>query len=401
MTKKLLIFVLLLMVVPGFLMGCNGLNNGEEDPTVEIDLYFGDEDAIETGTVGEYGYVTPVSREIREPETPEMMVRAALEELIQGPLPEEEEEYGVLPVVHDSLEIRDVIIEDDIATINVSGNMFEGDWQGGTVGGSVFIGSFVLTASQFEEVERVLVEVENEVWDDGHFYWDEPISSFAEHEEVLVPEEIETWIEYSRELQMGQAREYDGVLYLLATYGQRPTGGYEVEVTDIREEEDQLVVTVNFKEPGEDEVVTDAITYPYDVKTTEPTSIPVIFEAEGDLAQLPVLQDLDWLPEMTAGDENIRLFSPGPKDIVPREFDLEGIELVFEGTVNYRISDREGRELKSGFTTGHGYNWGSIDVTLEVPEAISAGEKFIVEVFSISARDGSEENHIELELVLE
>ncbi len=144
--------------------------------TVTVDLYFGWLEAIEKGEPGEYGYVTPITREIADPQDPEALLRSTLEELIKGPAPGEE---GVSPVVHDSLKILQVEIEDGLATIDVCEEMFGEDWSGGTLKGIVFVQSMLHTAAQFPEVEEVLVLVEGEYWDDGHLIWDQPLSSVA------------------------------------------------------------------------------------------------------------------------------------------------------------------------------------------------------------------------------
>ncbi len=147
-----------------------------EEETVEVSLYFGCQEAIQTGETGEYGYLTPVSREIIDPQDPEGLLQATLEMLIQGPTAKEEEKKEVSPVVHDTLEVLSVEIECGVATVNVCQEMFGENWSGGTLGGSVFIDSFVYTVIQFTEVDKLLVQVEGENWQDGHFYWDEPWS---------------------------------------------------------------------------------------------------------------------------------------------------------------------------------------------------------------------------------
>jgi len=104
------------------------------------------------------------------------------------------------------------------------------------------------------------------------------------------PAEIEEWIENSRETFGGQTRIYEDKLYILVTYGERPTGGYTVEITDIADEGDKLVVTAHFTEPGEDEMVTQALTYPYDLAQVDETDLTVEFVATGDVIEIPVVE---------------------------------------------------------------------------------------------------------------
>jgi len=115
-----------------------------------------------------------------------------------------------------------------------------------------------------------------------------------EPDEVVLPDElpseIQAWIDASLEEFGAQTKVYEGVLYMLVTYGEKPTGGYVVEITDIAEEEDKIVVTVHFTEPGEDDIVTQALTYPYDLAMMDDPGLPVEFIATGTETELPVIE---------------------------------------------------------------------------------------------------------------
>ncbi|MFO7952678.1 MAG: protease complex subunit PrcB family protein [Bacillota bacterium] len=97
-----------------------------------------------------------------------------------------------------------------------------------------------------------------------------------------LPSEIETWVEESKYHFGGDSRIYDDQRYILAAYGERPTGGYSVEITSIKRKEDKIVVTAHFTAPEEGEPVTQAITYPYDLVVIEETELPVDFGTTGD-----------------------------------------------------------------------------------------------------------------------
>ena len=110
--------------------------------------------------------------------------------------------------------------------------------------------------------------------------------------EVIMPDqlpaEVEEWIEDSRQEFAGQTYELEGVLYLLVTYGERPTGGFDVEITEIAVQDEKVVVTAEFTEPAEDEMVTQALTYPYDLAMMDDPSLPVEFVATGAETEIPV-----------------------------------------------------------------------------------------------------------------
>ena len=53
--------------------------------------------------------------------------------------------------------------------------------------------------------------------------------------------------------------------YLAAYWGEKPTGGYSLEVGSARLEGDRVTVRLTLEEPPRDAVVTQALTYPYAV----------------------------------------------------------------------------------------------------------------------------------------
>ena len=390
------IFLLALMATALFLLSCAPADTTEPEPgndneTLTVTLYFGCPEALETGEPGEYGFVTPVSREI--PRTQEVL-RATLEELIRGPTPEDGDLHTVIP---SSVSILSIRIEDAVAIIDLSDDALGEEWRGGTLGGTVFVQSIVRTATQFPTVDKVQVLVDGAPWDDGHWVWDQP--QWAEDD--VLPPEIQKWVDYSRDLWLAQTRQFGENLYLLVTYGEKPSGGYSVEITDVMEEDQHLTVAVEFTKPAEGEQVTDAITRPYDLKKIDPIDMPVEFVAEGAENYVPILHGIDYLPPIQAASERIQVFAPAPGSVVPRKIDLKGIELVFEGTVLYRLMAGD-QELESGLAPGgHGYNWGYFETEIEVPERISSGESLLLEVYSESAKDGSVEYLVEIELTLE
>ncbi|NLA26459.1 MAG: GerMN domain-containing protein [Firmicutes bacterium] len=143
--------------------------NEAEDGKVRITLYFGDKKAIEEGSPCNTGYVSPVVREF--PHTTAVLC-LALEELIRGPLPGEENLVRTLPA---TVEILNIKIENEVALIDFSSEIIT-DSPGGTLGGSILIQSLVYTVTEFPTVKSVLVTVEGETFSDGHFIWENPIS---------------------------------------------------------------------------------------------------------------------------------------------------------------------------------------------------------------------------------
>lgn len=88
---------------------------------------------------------------------------------------------------------------------------------------------------------------------------------------------------------------------------------------------------------------------------------------------------------------NIVVFSPEQGDMISSPLKVEGEARVFEGTVNLRLKEKDGRVLVEDFTTAQSPEmgqFGPFEKELFYPQPAKA--EGILEVFQISARDGSE-----------
>lgn len=184
MTKHRAFYALWMVAIAAVLLlavtGCNSgdetlppEDGGERNPqiegdTVEVQLYFAEAKAVNSGDPGEYGFVAPVSRTVAAGED---LLTAALAELIRGPQPDDGELFSTLPVTS---KILDVQADGDVVLIDFSHELLA-DSPGGTLGGMVFMQSIILTATQFPGVEKVMVLVEGDPWCDGHVIWEEPL----------------------------------------------------------------------------------------------------------------------------------------------------------------------------------------------------------------------------------
>lgn len=230
----------------------------------------------------------------------------------------------------------------------------------------------------------------------------EPLPGPADAALESLPAELAEWVNYSRRILLAQTREHNGKLYLLVTYGQMPSGGYRVEMSSVKEEEDGILVEVVFREPAPGEIVTEALTYPYALEVIEATDKPVEFIASGSRLHLPRLYGLEWLPPLVAGDELIRILKPSPGETVSPGFTVQGIELVFEGTVLYRVLNEEGRAVDEGIgMSGHGTDWGLFTVQPDLPAEMGRNKALTVEIYAESPIDGSEEYMVSLPLLLD
>jgi hypothetical protein len=83
---------------------------------------------------------------------------------------------------------------------------------------------------------------------------------------------------------------------------------------------------------------------------------------------------------------------PRPHDIVDDPIEVAGIGTGFEGTLQVRVRDHQGHELAhKHFMAGGTGIWGNFFVRLDIPE-VPANPHGTLEVYEISAEDGSELN---------
>ena len=103
--------------------------------------------------------------------------------------------------------------------------------------------------------------------------------NFTQLTEESVPQQISSQIvpEY-RDMERALACMVDDKVYVLATRGEKPTTGYDIEIDnmEIKEEDGKTTLTVNvlFTDPQAGASLTQETTYPYVVAETDITKLP-------------------------------------------------------------------------------------------------------------------------------
>jgi hypothetical protein len=67
-------------------------------------------------------------------------------------------------------------------------------------------------------------------------------------------------------------------LYIVVGYGEKPTGGYSIQVSDLYLSDQAVVIETDLLGPSKEDVVTMALTYPYIVVKTEYIDKPVYYK---------------------------------------------------------------------------------------------------------------------------
>ncbi len=80
--------------------------------------------------------------------------------------------------------------------------------------------------------------------------------------DALTDSSLEEWYNKNNNKEGLSSFDFKEHKYILIGAGERPTGGYSVEVTSVVGKEDSILVDAKVNAPKADEMVTDAITYP-------------------------------------------------------------------------------------------------------------------------------------------
>ncbi len=97
-----------------------------------------------------------------------------------------------------------------------------------------------------------------------------------------IPQKIKDILPRYKNLERALACKVDGEIFVVVTRGEKPTGGYTVNIDKIEKvkEEDKykLVVYAEYSDPKPGEVVTQAVTYPYTIVKTNLNELPYRIE---------------------------------------------------------------------------------------------------------------------------
>lgn len=101
---------------------------------------------------------------------------------------------------------------------------------------------------------------------------------FTVVEDADVPEELKELIEEKKAEPFKLTFSNTDYLYIVTGYGEQPTGGYSITVDDLYLTKNAIYFNTSLLGPPKDEVVTQAITYPYIVVKIEYIDKSVVFE---------------------------------------------------------------------------------------------------------------------------
>ncbi len=93
-----------------------------------------------------------------------------------------------------------------------------------------------------------------------------------------IPDQIQEILPRYKMLERALAAKIEEDIYVIVTRGEKLSGGYEIEIENIQilkeDKENKVVVNATFKDPNDDELVTQSITYPCVVVKTSLKELP-------------------------------------------------------------------------------------------------------------------------------
>ena len=223
-----------------------------------------------------------------------------------------------------------------------------------------------------------------------------PEPDFNREDFQHLPQEIQDWVENTRDMHLAHSKIHQGRRYILASFGEMPTGGYEITIDDVEIGPDKITVTINQSMPNPGQAEPQVLTYPWDMVSVARLDLPLEFKATGDLEYILTLVGDQELPQITARSREIKIFSPAPGSTVPQSFSVEGIANVFEGYFSYLLRDADGTPTEEQNARAGMGDWYPFQLDVTAPDTIS--QEFTLELFSYSARDGDIINLVEVPL---
>ncbi|KAB3532470.1 Gmad2 immunoglobulin-like domain-containing protein [Alkaliphilus serpentinus] len=198
-------------------------------------------------------------------------------------------------------------------------------------------------------------------------------------EEEHVPSNAMDWFkEFNRKEKAAYVYQHPNATFIRVDAGEKPTGGYDIEVKGYVEEEYPRRIHVEFTEPEEGQVVTEALIYPtvyLKVYTKEASRYDVI----------------DQQKEILNTEEEFVyavLETPLEDDKIDSNFRVKGRIIAFEGAFVIRILDAYDKVIHEEFLQADagGPQWGAFDekIIFQPPK----DDTGFLEVGEFSAQNG-------------
>jgi hypothetical protein len=208
------------------------------------------------------------------------------------------------------------------------------------------------------------------------------------------PAEVRNWLSNMKPYLVAGVIERGGKTYLLVSGGEQRTAGYEVKISDVTESDDQLTVYVDMTNPGGP--AAQVLSYPnavYVMDRSIDDDKKVVFVKAADQERIPQIVGHQPTVPFMEGSHTIKIME---MELDDGEIEVEGIALVDDGTVHYRLTNASGNVMSSGRTSTEAQapDWGCFELDdVEFP-----ADATHLELYRIDPRDQSPQDMVRVPL---
>jgi hypothetical protein len=218
--------------------------------------------------------------------------------------------------------------------------------------------------------------------------------SFQFEDYTKLSQVAKEWVDRSKTMELGQSMTVDGKTYILVTRGTKNTGGYDVKVNSVMDHGSEAVVSVEYVDPAPGDIVTQAITYPYELISIKATDKKIRFEEKSG-KYVPTLYGISNLPIWFAESESFKVYA---QEMGSQSTKIKGLARVFEATVSYEIVTSTGKVHHRGFVNAAvgAPDWGVFTIDIGHDKIPTGTNK--LRIYEESMKDGSKRNVVEFDL---
>lgn len=179
-----------------------------------------------------------------------------------------------------------------------------------------------------------------------------------------LPAEVQAWYEANHETQGTYRLNHGGKTYILVAWGEKPTGGYTVEITGFEEQREVMVAKVKLVAPGPNDMVTQALTYPAALVVLPETQKLFAYEFEG-AAWVQEAKDGDAARAVPLAGTEVFIELPAPGAAITNPAVIRGVARMYEATMMVTLEDGHVVLAEQLITLSDGGPaWGTFEIAL-------------------------------------
>lgn len=177
----------------------------------------------------------------------------------------------------------------------------------------------------------------------------------------------------------------DEEVYILATWGEKPTGGYTLEITGLEaSDEGDYQLIIERTSPESDDMVTQAVTTPHQVVAVKARGSLFTVRYTGD----EVAGEDERMPREGIVGPNLIVETPAVGETIGDKLQLSGRARVFEASFEVVLEDGHNQLFKGPITADQGApEWGRFDEEIAYEETSQQHGLLILTEYSM--RDGT------------